>query len=92
MHRRERRHCWRDYVLRAQFSARPARVPDAMGICLVPMDPLAGVVGLRLVDFVSAYRCFGTEGRHQFRLIGCAFGQRGCGHCRLVTLEKREAQ
>ena len=92
MHRRERRHCWRDYVLRAQFSARPARVPDAMGLCLVPMDPLAGVVGLRFVDFLSTYRRSRTESRHQFRLIGCAFGRRGYGHYRLVTLEKRETQ
>src|SRR6266542_5120974 len=48
-------------LLRAQFSARPARIPDAVGFCLVPMDPIAGLVGLRLVDFLSAYRRVGTE-------------------------------
>ncbi|PYK75729.1 MAG: hypothetical protein DME39_03365, partial [Verrucomicrobia bacterium] len=26
-----------------------------------PMDPIAGLVGLRLVDFLSAYRRVGTE-------------------------------
>ena len=58
---REWRHRLRDYILRAQFSARPARIPDAVGFCLVPMDPIAGLVGLRLVDFLSAYRRVGTE-------------------------------
>ena len=53
------------------------------------MDPVAGVVGIRLVDFLSAYRRTRTEGRHQFGLIGCAFG-RDNGRCRVVTLEKRE--
>ena len=53
---------------------------------------LAGVVGLRFVDFLSTYRRSRTESRHQFRLIGCAFGRRGCGRCRVVTLEKRETQ
>ena len=61
VHWREWRHRRRDYILRAQFSARPARIPDAVGFCLVPMDPIAGLVGLRLVDFLSAYRRVGTE-------------------------------
>src|SRR5438034_898385 len=62
------------------------------GFVWVRWDPLAGVVGLRFVDFLSTYRRSRTESRHQFRLIGCAFGRRGCGRCRVVTLEKRETQ
>jgi hypothetical protein len=91
VHRRERRYCRSDYVLRAQFPARPARISDAVGLCVVPMDPFASVVSLRLVDFLSAHRRSRTEGRNEFRLIGCASGRRGCGCYRMVAVEKAEA-
>jgi len=92
VHRRERRHRRRDYVLRAEFSARPTGVSHAVGLCLVPMDPVASVVGIHLMDFLSAYRCTRTEGRYQFGLIGRAFGRRGRGRCRVVAVEKRETE
>ena len=91
MHRCERRHCRRDYVLRTQFSANTYRVPDAMGICMVPMDPVAGMVGLRLVDCLSAHWRRRTKGGDQFRLIGCASRRRSSGHRYLADLEKAEA-
>src|SRR5439155_14541275 len=79
MHRCERRHCRRDYVLRTQFSANTYRIPDAMGICMVPMDPVAGMVGLRLVDCLSAHWRRRTKGRDQFRSSAAHLGGAGVG-------------
>jgi hypothetical protein len=63
---------------------------DAVGPCLVSMDPVAGMVGFHLVDFVSNHRGYRTDGRDQFRLIGGPFGRRGSWRYRVVALEKAQ--
>jgi hypothetical protein len=56
------------------------------------MDPVAGMVGLCLVDFVSNHQHYRTEGGDQFRLIGFPFGLRGGGRYRVVALEKGDIE
>jgi hypothetical protein len=92
VHRRQRRHCRRHYVLRTEFSADATRVSDALGFCMVSLDSIARLVRFRPLVCFPDHRDTRAESRNEFRLIGRAFRRRGIRRSRVARLAKTEGR
>ena len=79
LHRCQRRHRRRYYILRTEFSEDAARFLDAMGFRLVSLDSIARMVRFRPLDFVSNDRHSRAESRNEFRLLGAHLGGAAVG-------------
>lgn len=89
LHRRQRRHCRRHYILCIEFPADATRFSNALGLYLVSLDSIAGVVRFRSLDSVPTRRHSRAEGRDELGIAGGTFRRgrsRGCRMDRLAEV------